>query len=171
MTEGRTTYNSGKPCRRGHTCDRYTSNGCCIECLNVHTVDKRAEFATAKGKRIIALSQSFREHKVMVKQGHIHVVDELGDILRYASAEASDALITKIRAIYLAAPTPRALTRDDLLTFVDFRDNSVHNMAALTIVQESDFDTPCIVFNGLQYDGEHCMEVLRGTKPNVKPKS
>lgn len=30
------TYQTGSPCRRGHTGPRYTSNGMCVECLKVH---------------------------------------------------------------------------------------------------------------------------------------
>lgn len=30
---GFTTYNTGKPCKHGHTAERYTSTGGCVECL------------------------------------------------------------------------------------------------------------------------------------------
>lgn len=31
--KGLVKYNTGKPCKHGHTSDRYTSTGGCIDCL------------------------------------------------------------------------------------------------------------------------------------------
>jgi hypothetical protein len=31
---GDLTFSTGKPCKRGHTVQRYTSTGACLECLN-----------------------------------------------------------------------------------------------------------------------------------------
>ena len=36
---GLKTYSTGKPCRYGHTCERYTSNFTCIECSNKQSVN------------------------------------------------------------------------------------------------------------------------------------
>lgn len=33
QTAGNQTYSTGKPCRNGHFCERYTSNGLCIQCV------------------------------------------------------------------------------------------------------------------------------------------
>lgn len=32
VAEGRTTYNTGKPCKYGHLCDRFVSGNACVEC-------------------------------------------------------------------------------------------------------------------------------------------
>jgi len=38
---GALTYNTGKPCKHGHTTDRYTSTGGCLGCLHIITESTR----------------------------------------------------------------------------------------------------------------------------------
>lgn len=33
-------YSTGKPCRYGHTCERYTAQGSCVECVAARDVAK-----------------------------------------------------------------------------------------------------------------------------------
>lgn len=37
------TYNTGKPCKHGHTSDRYTSTAQCIECIKISGKKQRAK--------------------------------------------------------------------------------------------------------------------------------
>lgn len=34
-----TRYFTGKPCRRGHVCERFTSNGACVRCVMKYSVN------------------------------------------------------------------------------------------------------------------------------------
>ncbi|OVZ82209.1 hypothetical protein [Yersinia kristensenii] len=38
---GQLKYYTGKPCRNGHLCERYTVNGSCVECNANHTIAQR----------------------------------------------------------------------------------------------------------------------------------
>jgi hypothetical protein len=33
---GKNRFFTGKPCRKGHTSERYVTNGCCVACLGKH---------------------------------------------------------------------------------------------------------------------------------------
>lgn len=39
--EGKTRFYTGTPCRRGHDCERYTSTGGCVECVNPKVFKRR----------------------------------------------------------------------------------------------------------------------------------
>jgi hypothetical protein len=39
LIAGLTTYNTGRPCAKGHTADRYASTGNCLECLRQSRLD------------------------------------------------------------------------------------------------------------------------------------
>lgn len=40
---GLTVYTTGKPCRRGHLCGRYVTNGTCVECSKGAVLARRGE--------------------------------------------------------------------------------------------------------------------------------
>lgn len=40
---GKATYNTGKPCRKGHMADRYVSTGHCVTCQRQHSAEAIAE--------------------------------------------------------------------------------------------------------------------------------
>lgn len=42
-TLGLATYNTGKPCKHGHSSDRYTSTAICIECVQIAGKKRREE--------------------------------------------------------------------------------------------------------------------------------
>ena len=41
---GLSTYSSGRPCKHGHLCKRYTSNGHCLECNRIGAARHRAAY-------------------------------------------------------------------------------------------------------------------------------
>ena len=54
---GEKYYNTGRPCKHGHTCDRYTADGCCIDCrrtMQIARADKSAEHMRKKRAELIA---------------------------------------------------------------------------------------------------------------------
>ena len=43
--KGLTRYFTGKPCHKGHTCERLASNSCCVDCLHDrNTANKHSSF-------------------------------------------------------------------------------------------------------------------------------
>lgn len=46
------TYNTGKPCKNGHTGDRYTSTGGCIECQLAHSANQAKRRHLAKSDMV-----------------------------------------------------------------------------------------------------------------------
>lgn len=42
-TLGLTRYYTGKPCRHGHACERFTSNGVCADCAAKHSTAYRKQ--------------------------------------------------------------------------------------------------------------------------------
>jgi hypothetical protein len=48
LAAGAAFFNTGRPCRNGHTADRYTSTGGCLECLRGHRQEYAALIAAAR---------------------------------------------------------------------------------------------------------------------------
>jgi hypothetical protein len=71
IANGLIKYFTGKPCKHGHTAERYTKSGCCVECLNMHNKNnykKYAETFNAGAKKWIANNRErYREY-----QKHYH---------------------------------------------------------------------------------------------------
>lgn len=80
---GLKTYNSGKPCNRNHTTDRYTSSGMCIGCLNHHSDAMRE----ARTKVNTAHVEGLRSYPVFIKPQYNTTVSDYCNILRYGSPE------------------------------------------------------------------------------------
>lgn len=64
---GLTRYNTGRPCRNGHTADRYTSTGNCCECLKSHSrefaaVLRASKQPTEQGGRLFAYRLHADDH-------------------------------------------------------------------------------------------------------------
>lgn len=48
VEQGSPVYNTGRPCLHGHTANRYTSTGGCLECLRQHRLDYTATIREAR---------------------------------------------------------------------------------------------------------------------------
>jgi len=44
---GRVRYNTGKPCKRGHNVERYTTNGACVQCVQDAAIKQQEDIAQA----------------------------------------------------------------------------------------------------------------------------
>lgn len=57
---GETKYNTGKPCKRGHSSDRYVRNGACLQCLQAANTALNETAQLAPNPRREALSRLVR---------------------------------------------------------------------------------------------------------------
>ena len=163
-------YNSGRPCRSGHTSDRYVSNGCCIACQNGDAELARAEVMKTKQRITLALDAKCKPYTLMVKDNHQDIFIKLAEILQSASPDAALKIKNYVEETYINSPTSRALTRDDLLTFLAFENNFIKNTPSLELSHPVTMDEPIyIIHKGQYYRDIHCLEVLRGERLNVKP--
>lgn len=85
---GKTRYNTGKPCIRGHITDRLVSNGRCINCMYewrkewyIEQPDKRREAQYQKNKRVAADPRQKLMHALRIR---VHRAIKMG--LRGGSA-------------------------------------------------------------------------------------
>lgn len=53
LQAGEKTYRTGKPCRHGHDCARYTSSGRCIECMNPEPRLREHRMAHVRGLALL----------------------------------------------------------------------------------------------------------------------
>ena len=64
FTEGKTRFYTGRPCKNGHDCERYTSMGGCVECIN----GKKKTWVVPKLLRGSAIpADSPRAHQMLVE--------------------------------------------------------------------------------------------------------
>ena len=87
LTFGRLTYNNGKPCRRGHFSDRYSSNGMCIECLKLQAGERKLKVDGSRAARNKALFDQLQPKQVWVRPQHHAAISEYADVLRYGSPD------------------------------------------------------------------------------------
>jgi hypothetical protein len=167
IAKGKPTYSSGKPCRAGHMSERYTSNGTCIVCAKQQTEARRDAVATARGKKYLAMAAGFTPHTVLSSQRDREMFNELSDVMQFTNSDVTAQVHKFVHALYVNSATPRALTRDDLLSFMTYTDGKVTNYEQLNI--EETEDTVYVQHNGVRYNAEQCMDVLRGKALNVKP--
>ena len=164
-------YNSGKPCRKGHHSDRYTSNGMCMECIRLNNEAMRGLAKTARIKRNTALFAHLRERIYMVRDCDAELMGKFAEVLQYSNPGVIAQCKQFIEALYAHTPIPRALTRDDLLSFMNYRNGQVLNLNDIELSHPDESNpTLCIIRNGLFYSAEECMQVLRNQKLNVLPK-
>lgn len=171
IADGKVKYNSGKPCKAGHTSDRYASNGMCVQCLDIQAEARRGVARVAKIKRNNALFSSMHERIYMVRNGDKDILEKMGEVLQYSPQAVIDQCRTFVEALYKHAPIPRNLTRADLMEFMDYRDNIVHNYTSLETSTVTD-DNPILymIHKGNRYVGDEVMEVLRGLRLTANPK-
>jgi hypothetical protein len=173
VESGQLTYSSGRPCRRGHLSDRYVSNNGCIACIKEDQEDRRTAVKLSRRKYINAKVNNLHERMFMVHEDNRALVQKFCEILQYADGFEVARLADIVEKIYEQSPTPRALTYDDLLTFMEWDGRSVKNLADLerTGVIEYDRaeDRMYVHHNGNRYFGLDVAAVLRREKHNVKP--
>lgn len=171
IEKGEIYYNTGKPCRRGHIADRFTSNGSCRECLRIQHEAQVSVARAARAKRNNALVSGLRERVIMVSHAHYETVIKLCEIFQYSTKDVHDVIRQKIEALHETCPNPRVLNKDGLLKFIKFEGGQITNLAFLTIQWPDDNDPNTYVFyNSNRYDAAEVMEVLRGQRLNVRPK-
>lgn len=170
LASGQLTYNSGKPCSRGHVSDRYTSNGSCIQCLAIANTAVKNLVKINRTRYVRARMDNLMERKFFVRDVDRQTLQQCADILHFATPAMLDDFKSIVEAIYEKCPNPKALTRDDLLKFMDYRDGIVHNHESLIKIPAT-HDTPLyIMHNGQRYVAMEMMDVLRGEQLNVVPK-
>jgi hypothetical protein len=64
LSEGRSMYFTGRPCKSGHVCKRITSNGNCIECLALAEKVRRQKDPEAARKRNATSYQRHRDKNI-----------------------------------------------------------------------------------------------------------
>lgn len=101
---GHTTYNTGKPCKRGHYSPRYSSNGVCIQCLKYHH-DERLN-RISRGNMI--RSGDMTQHTVGIRSKYINVLNDLTDIM------IEDGYRAELLAQYIMLIGDSSLNADDL---------------------------------------------------------
>lgn len=67
----RMTFSTGKPCRRGHMSERYTSNGGCVECAHWAAEAQREEIRAARwaGGEVAARMERKLAKEAVMKRG------------------------------------------------------------------------------------------------------
>lgn len=171
IAAGLLTYNSGRPCKLGHTTDRYASNGMCIACLEISNAARKGAITVAKIKRNTALFSQLREHKFMINNGNLEMFEQLGEICQYSPSTVVEHLRKVVHELHLQAPCPRILKRSDLMEFMHYEGGKVLNIDELELHQPTDQDKLLVIRNGNRYNAEECMEVLRGQRLSVGPVS
>lgn len=73
--DGHKTYFTGKPCKRGHLCPRYVSNGACTQCLNPLSKAVPAEYVFTPPP-VILFEPISREHAELLKSYFLHWTDQ-----------------------------------------------------------------------------------------------
>lgn len=104
LAEGKKTYSTGKPCRRGHHSERYSSNGMCLDCLKY----KREVYIQAQARRNLLNSRKFHSEQVSVQLQHKQIITSINDIMLEGGHRAD------LLAQYIMLIGRSTLTRDDL---------------------------------------------------------
>jgi len=82
------TYNTGKPCKNGHTTDRYTSGGMCIGCLKAHQEKVKAARRDVTTQKV----QGAMPLYALAKPKFQPLLSQFTTILRYADAKTIEEL-------------------------------------------------------------------------------
>lgn len=169
---GRSTYNTGKPCRQGHDADRYVSNGMCVECTRQRAIALKDAARVARIKHTKGMMEKLRPHAFMVKEGDRDLVSRICEILQFGQEQHVNDLIAHANRIYDVCPNPRALGYDDLVKFMrwDEATKTVTNTHELELSRPEQNDPEfCIYRNGFRYSAKKCMDVLRRERQLVTP--
>ena len=62
--EGRSRYNTGKPCPKDHMSDRDTANGSCLECNRLGRIRREAENAELRDSRLVYHKENAERYRV-----------------------------------------------------------------------------------------------------------
>ncbi len=170
IANGMLTYNSGKPCRSGHTSDRYSSNGMCIACLGQQASARKTIVRELRIKHNMGRADGLESFTVNVRRDEQPAIEMLGEILHYSDQSVKDNVVAFLKVIHETCPSPRILDADALLTFMDFDGWSIRNLDDLEMTEATPED-PTVYFirNGHQYNALHVLEVLRNQRLNVHP--
>ena len=174
IQNGRATYNSGKPCKRGHNSDRYSSNGMCIDCVKQQNVSAREVTALAKQRVNQALMANLKPRTFMIDENNREIIQRVCDIFQYGTQGLRDEMTDHINRIYDVCPNPKALSYDDLLKFIRWRDNKIQNLIELQVIYPTEGGNDphtYVVRNGLFYRANELMEVLRHQRITVIPRT
>jgi hypothetical protein len=174
LEAGELTYNSGKPCRRGHDSPRYTSNGMCTACVKMRDEARREAKSVSRQRYINARVNNLKEKTFMVRDGHDGLVQRVCDILQYGTSGLLEELEGHVSRIYDTCPHPRALSKDDLLKFIRFDGEKVQNLVELQVIYPTEGGNDpntYVVRNGLFYRANELMEVLRDQRIVVIPRT
>src|ERR1700734_2421224 len=80
FTEGKTRFYTGKPCKNDHDCERYTSMGGCVECIN----GKKKTWVVPKLLRGSAIpAESPRAHQFLIEIPYGANADQIVGLTRY----------------------------------------------------------------------------------------
>lgn len=154
----------------GHTSDRYSSNGMCIACLGQQAAARKDVVRALRIKHNTARFAGLQPHSVNVRHSEKHIVGMLADILQYSSDSVKQNVEGFLQLIYESCPMPRALTKEDLLKFLDFDGWALRDYDKLDLVQATEEDPYVYVMhNGFKYKGDTIMEVLRNQRVSVLP--
>lgn len=59
--DGRPTYTTSKPCANGHSCERYTSSGKCVDCIAQKSARQHRERSSDSRERRKAYNKNWRK--------------------------------------------------------------------------------------------------------------
>lgn len=173
IAAGHLTYNTGKPCRRGHDSDRYTSNGMCVACVKMKDDARRTARDLNRRKFIKARINNLHERVFMVHEDNRPIVEKFCELLQYGDGFEVAQVREVIERAYERAPTPKALAFDDLVKVMAWDGVKVTNRAQLEQIGVLQFDyvdsTLYFFHNQQRYRAEDAAEVLKGNKLYVKP--
>lgn len=173
IAAGHLTYNTEKPCRRGHNSDRYTSNGMCVACVKMKDEARRTSRTLNRRKYVNAMVNNLRERPFMVSEENRAIVDKFCEVLQYGDGFEVAHIIDVVTKAHERAPTPRALTRDDILKVMAWDGKTVVNYPDLEQIGviQYDYADSCYYFmhNSHRYLAMDTVAVLKGELLNVKP--
>lgn len=161
IADGQVTYRSGKPCRKGHDAERYSSTGQCVECLKDQATKTKSVARDARARRFIALANSGVECKLIIPLQYRTALNEFSDIIN--NQALADTLVA-----FMLMLNRQTLDRADLaqLLTVDERGH-VTNYGDYT-VRNNDAGLIEIELRGHWYIGDDVMACLRGQRDSVE---
>lgn len=155
-TAGRKTYQTGTPCRRGHTGPRYTSNGMCVECLKVHATGVKSKLSETRINKNREKAHEIVRHTVNIplKYSNSNIVQMLEDML---NAPDSEGFITWVNHI-----ATQPLTSTELVPMFQWDGKKVNVDPAIYPYRNADDGRLLVQLRNAWYVGDEVMAVLRG---------
>lgn len=172
LEAGHLTYNTGKPCRRGHVSDRYTSNGMCVGCVKMKDAARKEQRVERRRKYVNARVQNLQARTFMVAENHRSIVQEICDALQFGDASTIAEIAKFARDVYDRTPSPKALGYDAIVKILRWDGKSApFGMLELENVIEQDRDTGdmYVNHNGHKYELSRVEEVISKRRLFVAP--